>query len=496
MQISKIILWPIDKQYKYRAIDFSLNKVNFLIGDASTGKSSIWPIVDYCLGSSRLRVPLGIIRDKVSWYGIVLVHNNENILIARKNYSIDNSKSEWMLSIGDCIVVPDFPSKTKTTIDDIKSIFSTDLDNFISKLNSDILEELDSYKFGKYSYRDLLALNHQVQYALVNPSSLFVKHIDDISILKLKKILPIILFDKQEGQFNLKKSEKGKVLVEGYTIRKEVDHLEEKMKSLYCEAHELNMVISYVEPNSNWPTERYKNELNYIYERYSSLLYLNNNMKTEVDQELINKIFLIGRIYECLQFSGIIDRIKELRFQYLLLDSELKKINNKKSYSYKYNNTNEISDLIHQYASKMNLDFLNLIPYFDQRDSTIKFYDEDASVFYSLSEFGTTQNFIGYNISVFLAFHEIVHKKDFSFIFPFLFIDQPSQGFSTEDEADLLKLKSLFLTLDMAIERMNYDFQIIVLEKISLEEFSKLKNSVLVETWFSENNEALIPNFW
>lgn len=493
MQISKIILWPTKLELGYRTINFQLGKVNYIVGDSNTGKSSIWPIIDYCLGSSKLRVPLGVVRDKVSWYGIVIKKDNNNILLARKNNTICNAKSEWIFDKNNN-PIPYLPSKNISSIDDIKDFLSSELNFFLSELSKEIIQELESYNLGNYSFRDILTLNHQAQYALVNPSSIFVKQINDISIAKLKKLLPLALYKKPQAQYNIKKSEKRKIFYEGSTLRKEVDHLENRMKSLYKMANQYKMISSYIEPKG-WPIERLANELKYILSRNYELLEFNLKLKNSLSQEIIKKILLLGRIEECLEFSGIIEKIKTLRYKYLLIDSELKSINHHRK-SNEHENSVELSELIHLYAYQMQLEFLDFVPYFDERDSTIKFINGDSNTI-SLSDFGSIRNYVGYNISVFLAFHEVLRKNKKSFVHPFLLIDHPSQGFSlVKDNEDNIKLQALAESLDTAIERMHGDFQLIVMDRIAGNYIKNLPNSNIIEVWDNHSNKSLIPSNW
>ena len=494
MQISKIILWPLNPDLEYRTINFHTGKVNYIIGDSNTGKSSIWPIIDFCFGSSKLRVPIGVARDKVSWYGILLKLDDKEILIARRNNTIENAKSEWIFETEN-ISIPQTPKKSNAvSLETIKEYFSQKLDKFLSELNEKIKQELESYNLGNYSYRDILTLNHQAQYALVNPSSIFVKYINDISIAKLKKLLPLVLYEKPHGQYNLKRSEKRKIIHQGFTLKKEVDHLEFRMKHLYKDSYKHGMIESYVEP-TGWPVERYVNELKFVLSRNFELRQYSNELKHNFSEKTLEKIVLLGKIEECLEFSGIIEKIKRLRIKYLLIDSELKSINYYRK-SKQFENSLELSEIIHAYAHQMQLEYLDFIPIFDERDSTIKFINEDESIF-SLSDFGSIRNYVGYNISVFLAFHEILLNNVNSFINPFLLIDHPSQGFSLlKQNDDRLKFRALAETLDNSIQRMQGEFQLIVTDRFAESYIKSLTNSIIIEKWDATSKKSLIPNNW
>ncbi|MCC9192117.1 DUF3732 domain-containing protein [Arthrobacter sp. zg-Y916] len=66
-----------------RSIQFKLNGLNIITGRSGTGKTSLIPIIQYCLGSSEFTVPSGIIRNKVATYALELATETQRFLIAR-----------------------------------------------------------------------------------------------------------------------------------------------------------------------------------------------------------------------------------------------------------------------------------------------------------------------------------------------------------------------------------------------------------------------------
>jgi len=497
MQISKIILWPINGKNGYRCIDFLPGKVSYIVGGPETGKSSIWQIIDYCLGSSKLRVPIGVVRDLVSWYGIVLEDKNEEILLARKNSSIEGFKSEYMLIREAKIQIPETPIKNVTSEFKIKEILSKSFDIFLSGIENYILEELEDQKIGKFSYRDLLILNHQMQYSLVNPSS-FISDSNYISVIKLKKLLPIILYPKGKGFYKIRKSIQGKVEIQLQTIKEEISYLKDRMIILYNDAHRLGMVENYIKPQ-DYPdrtAEIYRKELEHILMNHESLLKnIQENRNESVALKNSHQIFLLGKIDECLKFSLIISKVKTLGNKYSILDNEIKQLD-VTSKSNLDVDILDLSKLIQIYAQKMELDFLEYRPVFDDREAILKFqinYGEDILLY----QLGSSQNYVGYNIASFLGFHEVFIKQNCEFVFPFLIIDHPSHSFSNgQKNEDSRKINALYSALDLAVERMKNKFQIIVLERKAPEEISSYSNSKIVENWLSSDGDTLIPKTW
>lgn len=96
-EIKKIILWPRNKKYKYREINFFLNKINVITGASRTGKSAIIPIIDYCLGSSKCTIPVDTIRDACEWFGLLIDLENTQLLVCRKNQKVRFTQQKCIL---------------------------------------------------------------------------------------------------------------------------------------------------------------------------------------------------------------------------------------------------------------------------------------------------------------------------------------------------------------------------------------------------------------
>ncbi|MDO8871787.1 MAG: DUF3732 domain-containing protein [Methanoregula sp.] len=82
-QIKEIVLYNLFGEK--RIVYFDINAVNIITGASGTGKSSIIHIVRYCLGESN-NIPIRKeILEKISWFGIRLVRDQEELFIARLN---------------------------------------------------------------------------------------------------------------------------------------------------------------------------------------------------------------------------------------------------------------------------------------------------------------------------------------------------------------------------------------------------------------------------
>jgi len=81
MQIDSIILY--NESGEIRQLKFNQGAVNIIAGTTNVGKSSIIPIIEYCLGSSEFRIPDGVIQEKVSWYAVLYQIGETQVFIAK-----------------------------------------------------------------------------------------------------------------------------------------------------------------------------------------------------------------------------------------------------------------------------------------------------------------------------------------------------------------------------------------------------------------------------
>ena len=68
-----------------RTIEFRIHGINIITGRSMTGKSAIIDIIDYCLGRGECYVAEGVIREAVSWFGVLLEKEGDQLFIARRN---------------------------------------------------------------------------------------------------------------------------------------------------------------------------------------------------------------------------------------------------------------------------------------------------------------------------------------------------------------------------------------------------------------------------
>jgi Skp family chaperone for outer membrane proteins len=184
-QIKKLIIWPRKNQFSPRTINFHLGKVNVITGSSRTGKSAIIPIIDYCLGSSTCSIPIEIIRDNASWYGIIVQTSLEKILIARKVPDGIKVSQEFFVSRGNLINIPNNIEKNQN-LDGIKEILNT--------ISGVPYVSRDGYAYNeRLSFRDITHLIFQTQDIIANQNILFYKTHQTENREKLKNWFPFIL---------------------------------------------------------------------------------------------------------------------------------------------------------------------------------------------------------------------------------------------------------------------------------------------------------------
>ena len=109
--INSIILWPRNTEHSPRCLSFDSEAVNIITGASRTGKSALIPIIDYCLGSDKCTIPVDIIRDACSWFGVLFDMANEHRFMLFSSF-VYNSGVAWMPSYsglaGQCLTRPEF----------------------------------------------------------------------------------------------------------------------------------------------------------------------------------------------------------------------------------------------------------------------------------------------------------------------------------------------------------------------------------------------------
>jgi flagellar biosynthesis chaperone FliJ len=228
-QLRKLILWP-RKDAPPRIVDFAPGIVNVISGASKTGKSAVIPIIDYCLCSDKCAIPVGVIRESCSWFGIVVDTVEGQKLLARREPGNQRDTGDMFLLEAPEIAVPTRIAEKTTNIDVVKSML-----NRLAGLTALGFEPGTESGFkSRPGFRDLMAFTFQPQNIVANPDTLFFKADTTEHREKLKTIFPYVL---------------GAVTAEVLQARFELDRLNRTLRRKEAELREI------VNASSAWRLE-------------------------------------------------------------------------------------------------------------------------------------------------------------------------------------------------------------------------------------------------
>ena len=187
-QLLKVILWPRHGGDP-RMVTFEPGMVNVISGASKTGKSSVIPIIDYCLGAEKCAIPVGVIRETCSWFGVLFDTVEGQKLLARKEPGGAKASSDMFLLEGPVVELPESIEKKNQNVDFVKAVL-----NRLSGLSNLRFEPGEDEPFKScVSFRDLMAFLFQPQNIVANTDVLFVKADTTGHREKLKTIFPYVL---------------------------------------------------------------------------------------------------------------------------------------------------------------------------------------------------------------------------------------------------------------------------------------------------------------
>lgn len=272
LTILKIILWPKDLQFGPRVIPFVAGKINIITGESGSGKSTLTWIIDYCLGSEKCSIPVGLIRDVTGWFGLHLQLANTEMIVARRNPGDQQTTSDLYWVEGLSLAVPQSVQKN-ARVDDLKNRF-----NQITHLPTLDFSTDDRVGFaGRASFRDMAAFNFQPQHIVANPFTFFYKADTTEHREKLQVIFPLAL-----GAINASTLGKQRELKD---TEREYDKLnrelnarlnaarawEAEVESYYLQARTLGLLPDSEAPQPSWPLDKYVLELQKVPETVKAM---------------------------------------------------------------------------------------------------------------------------------------------------------------------------------------------------------------------------------
>ncbi|SFB27819.1 DUF3732 domain-containing protein [Algoriphagus aquimarinus] len=164
--LHEIKLWFKDENTEPKNYQFLPNKVNVITGDSTTGKTSFWNIIDYCLLTGKATVPTEI-TDKVLWFGIRFTINGKEMSIVRKTPSNGSVSADVFFGLGS------FPNKpvNNKEIAEIKAVLDEEF-GISDNLRFPFGKGLGKTTFN-ISYRHFLLFNSLTQTIIDAPETYF-----------------------------------------------------------------------------------------------------------------------------------------------------------------------------------------------------------------------------------------------------------------------------------------------------------------------------------
>lgn len=275
LKIRKIILWPKDLRLQPRLIELDLSKVNVITGLSQRGKSALIPIVDYCLGSGKCGIPVGIIRDTTEWFGLHLQLKDSEMVIARREPGDQIQTGDMFILEGTNLEIPSTPIKNCTAAD-VKNRF-----NQLSGLPTLEMSPNDNGNSfsSRPSFRDLAAFCFQPQHIVANPYTLFFKADTAEHQEKLKNVFPLVL---------------GAISNEILAMKRELHDLESRYEKAKRE------LDSRKAATAGW-----ESEVHAYYQQATELGLIDPEEKLEGNRKVEDYIGILSKIPEKVSKAGI-----------------------------------------------------------------------------------------------------------------------------------------------------------------------------------------------
>jgi uncharacterized coiled-coil DUF342 family protein len=263
MFIKEILLWASDPSKGLRTVSLSTEGISVITGDSKTGKSSLTWIIDYCLGSAKCAIPVGLIRNAVEWFGVRLQLANTEMLVARRNPGDQQQTSDLYWDEGIEVKLPERPEKNARVEDFVNRMNQL---GFLSTL--DFSEEAGRTGYaGRASFRDMAAFNFLPQHIVANPYALFFKTDTTEHREKLRTIFPLVTGEIDAETLSIQRQlkdlqgQQDRLERQANEMRKARDVWAAEIKSYYMQAREYGLLPNAPEPQDSWSIEYFVQHL-------------------------------------------------------------------------------------------------------------------------------------------------------------------------------------------------------------------------------------------
>ena len=281
--INSVILWSKKDGFAPRVLPFEMQSVNIITGASHTGKSALIPIIDYCLGSDKCAIPVDIIRNACSWFGVLFDLDGEQLLLCRREPGEQASTKDMFILRDKEITLPKTISKN-TNQDSIKDMLNELLGLSFLQLDPDA-------GVFRPSYRDFMAFLFQPQNIVANADVLFYKadtmehrkKLIDVFPYALGAVTPETLAKRKEIERLTKVSERYQHDLD--QIKIVVDGWRQEVAGWLTQAHEYGLTAFQL--NSTDDFERQLDELRAIAKKRISDVKVAPNQVTFKSEEIV-----------------------------------------------------------------------------------------------------------------------------------------------------------------------------------------------------------------
>ncbi len=283
--INSVILWSKRDGFSPRVLSFKMQSVNIITGASRTGKSALIPIIDYCLGSDKCAIPVDIIRNACSWFGVLFDLDGEQLLLCRREPGDQASTKDMFILRDKEITIPKTLSKN-TNLDSIKDMLNELLGMSFLALDPDA-------GVFRPSYRDFMAFLFQPQNIVANADVLFYKadtmehrkKLIDVFPYALGAVTPETLAKRKEIDRLTKLSERYQQDL--FQIKTVVDGWRQEVAGWLTQAHEYGLTAFQSNSTDDFDFERQVDELRAIAKKRVTDASVTTNQVTVRSEEIV-----------------------------------------------------------------------------------------------------------------------------------------------------------------------------------------------------------------
>ncbi len=261
--VAEILLWASDHTKGLRTVSLSTERISVITGDSKTGKSSLTWIIDYCLGSGKCAIPVGLIRNAVEWFGLRLLLPNTQMIVARRNPAAQQETSDLYWDEGIKAAPPERPEKNAR------------VEDFVNRMNQlgflpslDFSEEVGRSAYvARASFRDMAAFNFLPQHIVANPYALFFKTDTTEHREKLRTIFPLVTGEIDAATLSIEhqlrdlRGQRDRLQHEVGELRNARRVWAAEIRAYYMQAREYGLLPNAPEPQNSWPIEQFAQHL-------------------------------------------------------------------------------------------------------------------------------------------------------------------------------------------------------------------------------------------